>query len=50
MSNRCPKCHDKYDRMIRGKKATIPRDAEACHRSVQLANGESIGKWYIHES
>jgi len=47
--NICPVCGERYDDVIRGKKATIPRGYDDCLKSVQLADGRSIGKWYLHE-
>ena len=50
MSSRCPECGDRYSEKRRGKKTTLPPDARTCFRKVQLANGGTIGRWYIHES
>jgi hypothetical protein len=47
--SRCPVCEEKYDDVLRGTKVTIPEGYDDCHRSVQLANGDTIGKWYLHE-
>jgi len=47
--SRCPECGEKYIEKIRGKKATIPEEIEYCFHKVWLADGNSIGKWYIHE-
>lgn len=49
MTNRCPECGDPYVEKRRGTKTTIPEGVAYCHRSVELAGGGSIGKWYIHE-
>jgi len=48
--NICPVCQNEYEEVLRGKKATIPPGYDECHKSVVLASGDSIGKWYLHEA
>jgi hypothetical protein len=49
MPKLCPVCGNFYEHVLRGKKATIPEEYTACHRSVELAGGGTIGKWYLHD-
>ena len=45
----CPVCGERYVDKLRGKKVTIPMEYDDCHKSVKLATGESVGRWYLHE-
>ena len=49
MPKLCPVCGNFYEHVLRGEKATIPEEYTACHRSVELAGGGTIGKWYLHD-
>jgi len=49
VSRRCPVCGDRYTEKRRGKSVTIPPEYDDCHTSVQLATGETVGRWYLHE-
>ena len=46
--NICPVCGDEYGDVLRGTKATIPEGYDDCHRSVKLAGGGTVGRWYLH--
>jgi hypothetical protein len=45
----CPVCGDRYVDKLRGKKVSIPIEYDDCHKSVELATGESVGRWYLHD-
>jgi hypothetical protein len=45
----CPVCGERYVKKLRGKKVTLPAGYDDCHKSVQLANGETVGRWYLHD-
>lgn len=49
MTARCPVCGDPYVEKRRGKKVTIPPEYDDCHKSVRLADGETVGRWYLHD-
>ena len=44
----CPVCEKEYVDVLRGQKVTIPEELESCHKSVQLAGGDTVGRWYLH--
>ena len=48
MPDICPVCEKEYEDVLRGAKVTIPEEYEACHRSVPIAGGDSVGRWYLH--
>jgi hypothetical protein len=45
----CPVCGEEYVDVLRGDKVTIPLEYDDCHKSVQLAGGGTVGRWYLHE-
>lgn len=47
--NLCPVCGETYVDVLRGEKVTIPEEYDDCHKSVPLAGGGSVGRWYLHE-
>ena len=49
MPDICPACGDPHDGVLRGEKVTIPVGYDDCHKSVALAGGGSVGKWYLHD-
>ena len=49
MPSICPVCGDPYDDVLRGESVTIPEGYDDCHRSIALASGGSVGKWYLHD-
>ena len=45
----CPVCGDRYVEKRRGEKTTIPPEYDDCHKSVPLAGGGTVGRWYLHD-